>query len=151
MGCMFCFLIFLDLLIAAFSLGKMEEQYMEIIDKYEKPEAYKLSEALAAFVIEMTGDDGNGMVDILGTYFQETLSHGENGQFFTPQPICDIMARMHNPVNPTELILDPACGSGRMLMAMAKVNRFAKFYGVDVDANCAKMAVINLCLNTMYG
>jgi len=36
-------------------------------------------------------------------------------------------------------------------MAMAKVNRFARFYGADVDANCAKMAVINLCLNTMYG
>ena len=36
-------------------------------------------------------------------------------------------------------------------MAMAKVNRFARFYGVDVDSNCAKMAVINLCLNGMFG
>ena len=58
---------------------------------------------------------------------------------------------MHNPINTTELIFDPACGSGRMLLAAAKVNRFAKFYGADVDANCAKMAVINLCLNNMYG
>ena len=38
-----------------------------------------------------------------------------------------------------------------MLMAMAKVNRFTRFYGADVDANCAKMTVINLCLNGMYG
>ena len=58
---------------------------------------------------------------------------------------------MHNPTNLTDRIVDPACGSGRMLMAMAKVNRFARFYGADVDANCAKMAVINLCLNSMYG
>ena len=38
-----------------------------------------------------------------------------------------------------------------MLIASAKVNRFAKFYGADVDVNCAKMAVINLCLNGMFG
>ena len=142
---------FMDLLIAAFSHEEMEKQYMEIINKYKKPEAYKLSEALTAFVIEMTGNDGNGIVDVLGKYFQENVSHGENGQYFTQQNICDMMARMHNPTNPTDRIADPACGSGRMLMAMAKVNRFAKFYGADVDANCAKMAVVNLCLNTMYG
>ena len=141
---------FLDLLIAAFSHGQMEEQYLEIINKYEKPEAYKLSEALAALVIEMTGYDGNGMIDVLGNYFQENVSHGANGQYFTPQYICDMIARMHNPVSPTERIFDSACGSGR-LMAMAKVNRVAKFYGADVDSNCAKMAVINLCLNGMYG
>ena len=90
---------FLDLLIAAFSRGKMEKQYMEIINKYEKPDAYKLSEALAALVIEMTGDDGNGMVDVLGKYFQENVSHGANGQYFTPQHICDMMARTYNPVS----------------------------------------------------
>ena len=28
---------FMNLLIAAFSHGKMEKQYLEIIDKYEKP------------------------------------------------------------------------------------------------------------------
>ena len=99
----------------------------------------------------MTGPDGNGMVDILGEYFEQHLSFGKNGQFFTPQPICDMMARMMNPNQSTDRIADPACGSGRMLMAMAKVNRFAKFYGADNDVNCAKMAVINLCLNGMFG
>ncbi|MFO8049861.1 MAG: N-6 DNA methylase, partial [Desulfosudaceae bacterium] len=48
-------------------------------------------------------------------------------------------------------ILDPACGSGRMLMAYAKINRFAMFYGADNDVNCAKMAVINMCLNSIFG
>lgn len=142
---------FLTLLICAFSHGRMEEEYFRTIRKYEKPEAYRISEALAALVIEMTGPDGNGMVDVLGEYFEQHLSFGKNGQFFTPQSICDMMARMMNPVQPTERIADPACGSGRMLMAMAKVNRFAKFYGADNDVNCAKMAVINLCLNGMYG
>jgi type I restriction-modification system DNA methylase subunit len=142
---------FLTLLICAFSHGAKEDEYLRTIRKYEKPDAYKFSEALGALVIEMTGPHGDGMVDVLGKYFEENLSYGKNGQFFTPQNICDMMARMNNPVKPIDRIADPACGSGRMLMAMAKVNRFAKFYGADVDSNCAKMAVINLCLNSMYG
>ena len=142
---------FLTLLICAFSHGKMEDQYFRVIRKYEKPYAYTFSEALAALVIEMTGNDGNGMVDVLGHYFEQHLSFGRNGQFFTPQNICDLMARMLNHSRAGERIADPACGSGRMLMAMAKVNRYALFYGADVDANCAKMATINLCLNGMFG
>jgi len=61
------------------------------------------------------------------------------------------MARIQNPTKSMERIADPACGSGRMLMAFAKVNRFAKFYGTENYEMCAKMAVINLYLNKMYG
>jgi hypothetical protein len=141
---------FLTLLICAFSHGKMEGLYLETINRYEKPEAYDFSEALASLVIEMTGD-GSGMVDVLGTYFEENVSHGRNGQFFTPKQICDLLARMNKPDRFGSRILDPACGSGRMLLAMGKLNRFALFYGADVDANCAKMTVINLCLNGLFG
>ena len=141
---------FLTLLVCAFSHGKMEELYLETINRYEKPEAYDFSEALAALVIEM-GGDGTGMVDVLGAYFEENISHGKNGQFFTPQQICDLLARINTPDRHGSRILDPACGSGRMLMAMGKLNRFALFYGADVDVNCAKMTAINLCLNGLFG
>jgi len=141
---------FLTLLMCAFSLGQREEEYLKTIRKYEKPEAYKISEALAALIVEMTGD-GTGMVDVLGDYFERFLSYGRNGQFFTPQHLCDMMARLMNPITPLERILDPACGSGRMLMAMAKLNRFATFFGADNDRNCAMMCAINMCLNSMYG
>ena len=141
---------FLTLLMCAFSHGQREEEYLNTIRKYEKPEAYRFSEALGALVVEMTGD-GSGMVDVLGDYFEQHLSYGKNGQFFTPQHICDMMARIMNPVKPLERISDPACGSGRMLMAMAKLNRHALFYGADNDRNCACMCAINMCLNSMYG
>jgi len=141
---------FLTLLVCAFSHGQREEEYLNIIRRYEKPEAYRFSEALGALTIEMTGD-GTGMVDVLGAYFEEHISHGHNGQFFTPQHLCDMMARLMNPINPLERIADPACGSGRMLMAMAKLNRYARFYGADNDVNCAKMTVVNMTLNCMYG
>ncbi|HSV87510.1 MAG TPA: N-6 DNA methylase, partial [Bacteroidales bacterium] len=115
---------FLTLLVCAFSHGQREEEYLKTIRKYEKPEAYRFSEALAALTVEMTGD-GSGMVDVLGAYFEEHISHGHNGQFFTPQHLCDMMARLMNPTTPLERILDPACGSGRMLMAIAKLTRHA--------------------------
>lgn len=141
---------FLHLCICAFSHGAMEDEYHNTIRKYEKPEAYRISEALGALVIEMTGD-GCGMIDILGTYFEENISHGHNGQFFTPQPICDLMAGFNQPIAPLQRILDPACGSGRMLLSAAKINRFARFYGADNDRTCAQMTVINLFLNNLYG
>ena len=141
---------FLTLLVCAFSLGQREEEYLATIRKYEKPEAYRFSEALAALTVEMTGD-GSGMVDVLGDYFERFLSYGRNGQFFTPQHLCDMMARLQNPVHALQRILDPACGSGRMLMAMAKLNRHALFFGADNDRRCAQMTVVNLTLNSMYG
>lgn len=140
----------LTMIICGFAMKKQEELYFKTIKPYEKKELMKFSEAFAALVIEMT-DDGSGMVDVLGEYFQEHLSFGRNGQFFTPMHICDMMARINNPVTPLQRIFDPTCGSGRMLMAMAKLNRFATFYGADIDANCAKMTVVNMCLNGMFG
>jgi hypothetical protein len=141
---------FLTLVVCAFSLGKEEEKYLSVIQKYNKQEANLFAEALAKLVIEMTGD-GAGLVDVLGSYFQERISFGRNGQFFSPQHICDLMACMIGPVKQGNRILDPACGSGRMLLAAAKSNRNALFYGADVDENCAKMTVINLYLNCLYG
>jgi len=36
-------------------------------------------------------------------------------------------------------------------MAAARINRFAYFYGADVDRNCCLMSLINFCLNAMVG
>lgn len=142
---------FLFMMVCTFSLGKMEDEYLKTISRYDKKEIQRFPEAFAALVIEMTGP-GTGMIDVLGDYFEQHISHGHNGQFFTPQPICDMMARMTNPVEYTpHRIHDPACGSGRMLMAMAKLNRFARFYGADNDRNCALMTVVNMTLNGMFG
>ena len=142
---------FLTLVVCAFSLGTEEEKYLSVIQNYNKQEANLFAEALAKLVIEMTGDDGTGLVDVLGSYFEEHISFGRNGQFFSPQHICDMMACMTGPLKQGNKILDPACGSGRMLLAVAKNNRNALFYGADVDENCAKMTAINLYLNCLYG
>jgi hypothetical protein len=142
---------FLDILICCFSNGQMENRYRELIDKYQKPEAYSLSEALGALTIEMIGPDGQGFIDVLGKYYMEHVATGHIGQFFTPMHICNLLARLNNPEGVYKRIFDPACGSGRMLMATGKINPHATFFGADLDGTCAKMTVINLCLNKLYG
>ena len=49
------------------------------------------------------------------------------------------------------VVLDPCCGSGRNLLAAAKVNPRAEFYGQDLDLRCVQMTAINLALRNLYG
>lgn len=141
---------FLEMSVCALSLGAMETRYLEIVGRYDKQEVNSMADAFAALVMEMD-NHGEGLRDILGDFFMEHISHGHNGQFFTPEPICEMMARMTNPIEPGSRVLDCACGSGRTLLAAAKINRNASFYGADVDRNCAMMCLINFCLNGMLG
>lgn len=141
---------FLEMAVCALSMGAMEDRYLEIVRRYDKPEVYLMAEAFGALVIEMD-DHGEGLKDVFGDFFMEHISFGQNGQFFTPEPICELMARMTDPIESGSRILDCACGSGRTLLAAARINRDATFYGADVDRNCAMMCVINFCLNGMFG
>lgn len=141
---------FLEIVICSLSLGAKEERYHEIVRNYEKPDTYLMAEAFGALVIEMD-NNGEGLKDGFGDFYMEYLSHGHNGQFFTPEPICDMMARILNPAGFGERVADCCCGSGRMLMAAAKIKRESLFFGADIDRTCAMMCVINLCLNGLLG
>lgn len=141
---------FLEMVICSLSLGAKEDRYHEIVRNCEKPDAYLMAEAFGALVMEMD-NKGEGLKDGFGDFYMEYLSHGHNGQFFTPEPICDMMARILNPAGFGERVADCCCGSGRMLMAAAKVSRNSLFFGADIDRTCAMMCVINLCLNGLLG
>lgn len=101
---------------------------------------------------DFADNDGEGFKDPFGDLFMETISNGNNGQFFTPESLCDMKAMMVCPdLQKGQSVSDPACGSGRTLLAAAKINREAIFYAADVDLLCAKMTVINYMLNSMIG
>jgi len=141
---------FLEMVVCSLSLGAKEERYLEIVRNYEKPDAYLMAEAFGSLVIEMD-NNGEGLKDGFGDFYMEYLSHGHNGQFFTPEPICDMMARILNPAGFGEKIADCCCGSGRMLLAAARVSRNSLFFGADIDSTSAMMCLINLCLNGLLG
>jgi len=136
-------------------LSYYEDEYMSIIEPYKANETLKyFPELLAELILYMEENkDSNDGNDLLGMFFEQELSHGRNGQFFTPFHVCQMMAQITKGEEIKSVnVLDPSCGSGRMLMAFAKGSKFIHgYYGIDIDYRCVKITAINLFLNGMRG
>jgi hypothetical protein len=87
--------------------------------------------------------------DYLGEIFEEiNLSSQRSGQFFTPRNVCTFMAKMTLPDKITKIqtILEPALGTGRMLLAVNEVFPDAPliFFGVEIDLWLYRAAMVNM-------
>lgn len=141
---------FLDYVLLVMKWQDHDRKFTYFEEKYQEQYG-KFQQMLDELSIE-SDNAGEGMKDALGDFFMDEISHGRNGQYFTPQDICDMIASMTlDVVKDDQQISDPACGSGRMLLAAGKINRNAIFFGSDIDMTCCKMAVINMYFNTMRG
>lgn len=105
--------------------------------------------------------------DVLGPVYEELSGHGQKkwmGQYFTPQPLARMMAKMtlgDSPPRPSEgkpllSVLEPASGSGVMLLAMCQeiidvqgMEALAQWSltAVDLDSYCARMTAAQLLAN----
>lgn len=133
-----------------------EDEYLQTIATYKDSELrHEFPKAFGYLISEMEerhADTGRGN-DVLGDFFEQNISNGRNGQYFTPYPVCRFMASIANTTTTKESlrILDPACGSGRMLLASKSVHGTQHhYYGIDIDRTCVKMAALNLFLNGMW-
>lgn len=157
---------FLHVSVCALGHPLMEDEYLQAIEKYKAGPPGKrgvdmLAQMFANLVHIMTETDH----DHLGDLFEGSISYGENGLFFTPESICNLMARMTMPLEKKDLegrrtVADECCGSGRMLLAAARAQPNWHFVGKDIDLRCVRMAAINLlcetamaisCMVTLYG
>ena len=127
-----------------------EVLYMEAINPYTKDDLTNLGQALGT--LQLNAPD-NPYPDILGEFFMQHITQGQNGQYFTPEPIGTFMATLNFVDTESEgrRILDPACGSGRMLLSTAKLNQRNYFFGADNNNTFAKMATLNFFLNGLNG
>ena len=127
-----------------------EALYMETIKPYKRDDLNSFAEAVGILQLNVLDDPYS---DILGEFFMEHITKGQNGQYFTPTPVCEMMAQMNLENSDVEgsRILDPACGSGRMLLSAAKLHYRNYFFGVDNSNTCAKMATLNFFLNGLQG
>lgn len=140
--------------------AEREKRYEEIASKME-PETLTAYARMFALLYLATREHADDPCDILGDIYHELRLNNEwNGQFFTPDHICRLMAQLVNPVDELPdkegpiLINEPTCGSGTMVIgavwAMKRKNfdflHKSFFVAQDIDIRCVWMAYIQLSL-----
>lgn len=147
--------VFEDLLNSMMYLGSMgklhEDDYKQASKLYGELELNSLILAVS--------DASEGFRDALGEIYMYIASRYKSsalGQFFTPQPIVDLMAAIVNVSDsdtPMKMGDTAGCGSGRNLLALARdigAGRWKHWFeGVDIDLICVKMTVVNCQLQTI--
>ena len=137
-----------------------EARYLEVVKRYEKDELAKFPQMLAHLVEALEAEPS----DILGKTFHDLELHNKwAGQFFTPFPVCQMMAKMTLSKEDAEGIIaergfvrasEPAVGSGAMVIALAQAfneaginyQQHLHVTAVDVDLKCVHMAYAQLSL-----
>lgn len=146
----------LTIIICCLARETEEELYFETIKKYTKEELNVFSKLLGElFIIYGKAKENENWTDPLGEYYELLASNSKKssfGQFFTPKPLCDMIAQLvQEPNQWGKTINEPCAGSGRFILAS---NHFANgnyFVAQDLDSICCKMTAINMCLHEIRG
>lgn len=124
---------------------------------------YNVVEHLQALAINKIDLDTKGVAFEI---FMQDFFKGKMGQFFTPRPIIQFCIKMINPER-SDLVLDPACGSGGFLLnAMDKVKQYAdqnydekeawehwhnfaknNLYGIEINDQIARVCKMNMIIH----
>lgn len=124
---------------------KNETLYLDTIKGYDKEELQGFAKSLGTLQLQVYEAPYS---DILGEFYTLEITKGHNGAYFTPEPVSDLMAKLQSSSTVEhQTVLDPACGSARMLLRFAKENPNNQFFGADNNSTCAKMATLNCFLN----
>lgn len=149
---------FLTMCLFNFSLDEPEykENRDQVMKKYETEE-HKLFGELFMLMLkiyaEQIVDKGKKWYDFFGDLYQAISSTQKSqamGQFFTPESVVDMMALMNN-IQKDQTVLDPTCGSGRMLIAAHAHSGGCFVFGKDLDLMCCKMTVLNMIFHGCNG
>lgn len=140
---------------------RREARYREIVARYDRETIEMFPRVLAEVTMALEAEPG----DVLGMIFGELEIHNSNrGQFFTPYSVCRMMAlvTLGDAADARALIADkdyvtamePACGAGAMVIALAEAMRDADINyqrhlhvtAVDIDPRAVHMAYIQFSL-----
>ncbi len=123
-------------------LEKTKKEFGEVFDVDDKIKLSDLSLGFTVSNLQSVSLSGSSL-DAKGLAFQKFLSHQEKdgrGQFFTPEPVVDFCVNIIQP-NSSELISDPACGSGGFLISSLKY----------IAANCKNVNLKNIISENLFG
>lgn len=143
---------FLTLVICCLARQTQEDWYLDTIRKYDEDEINIFPKLLGSlFIIYDKKISESGWYDPLGTYYEVLSGNYKKsnfGQFFTPSALCDLTAKIT--IEPNSFgneIYEPACGSGRMILAMNHYSKGNHYTAADLDHVCVKMTCINLAFH----
>lgn len=138
-----------------------EKRYLDIVGQYERDIVELFPQVFAGIMMALEAESR----DALGAVYNTLgLPSADKGQFFTPWPICQMMAAatLGDPKLIQDLIarkgfvraMEPACGAGATVIALAQAmraqginyQRRLHVTAVDIDARVAHMAYIQFSL-----
>lgn len=145
-----------------------EKQYIETIKTYTKKEQKIISQMFTMLVLEL---EKNPNQDLLGSlYMVLEISNKNNGQFFTPYSVCELMSnvtidkkRLTKQIKQDGYISlnDCACGAGATLISATEqcksmfkrlnYQNHIMIVAQDIDIICVHMCYIQLSLHGMAG
>lgn len=143
--------------------------------KKEDPEVFKddirLEPQIVYSVVEHIQELAINKIDldtkgVAFEQFMEDFFRGKMGQFFTPREIITFCIKMINPKR-SDIIIDPACGSGGFLLnTMDHIRRFAEenydeieawehwhkfamnnLYGIEINDQIARVCKMNMIIH----
>jgi type I restriction enzyme M protein len=130
---------------------KVKRSYKDV---FAESEVINLKTTTLAFVVGQLQnfDLRNSKRDVKGAAFQKFVyahQRGERGQFFTPDPIIELVVHFLDP-KPDEIILDPACGTGGFLVRAMKYV-WEKYFGHIRDKAKKREAEFDYALKHIRG
>tara|TARA_R110002111_G_scaffold164386_3_gene230562 strand:+ start:15524 stop:16471 length:948 start_codon:yes stop_codon:yes gene_type:complete len=148
----------LEACVAALAAETMEPAYFEAIKAHlEGTQGKRGVDLFPKFLAQLIEGMSEQDQDLLGDLFEGSISYGEKGQFLTPESVSQLLANLTIDAErqaddkQTQIINDPCCGTGRMLLKAGEINPNAELAGQDIDARCVRITALNLGLRGKYG
>jgi type I restriction-modification system DNA methylase subunit len=135
-----------------------ETEYLEEVKHWERTDLDLFAATLGTLINEM---ESQPFTDLIGAYYMEFAlsSNGQqwHGEYHTPKPICDLMARItlgdmeSFPAEGPITVCEPACGAGAMILSVgeacsSEVRRRLRVTAIDINRTACDMAFINTTL-----
>ncbi|MFV0189220.1 MULTISPECIES: type I restriction-modification system subunit M [unclassified Empedobacter] len=137
--------LFQDVDLASSKLGKTPDKRNEVI--------VEILGKLAEIDFKLNEIDS----DVLGDAYEYLISNfaagaGKSaGEFYTPQQVSTILAKIVTlGKDKIRSVYDPTCGSGSLLLRVAKESNVADFYGQELNPTTYNLARMNMILHDVH-